>query len=164
MEIFNDLAVMPDLVAKLVKQFPREKRNWKPASWEGVPGEKFSVLGHVCHLRDIEVQGYQSRFLRAIKERSPELLSLDGYDLEITNKYDQADLEEVLGSFQEARTVTLKLISGLADSDLKRTAIFAGYGVVNVQAMIHLLRSHDLQHLACLEWLFAKAETDEQRI
>ena len=37
-----------------------------------------------------------------------------------------------------------------------RRATFAEYGEVSLRGLAHILRSHDLQHLACLHWLMAK--------
>ena len=56
--------------------FPRRSRNttdcfrlefvhWAPPSWEGVPSEAFTAIEQVCHVRDIEIDGYQLRFRRS---------------------------------------------------------------------------------------------------
>jgi len=39
---------------------------------------------------------------------------------------------------------------------LSRPATFEGHGAITVQGLVHVLCSHDLQHLACMEWLLAK--------
>jgi hypothetical protein len=33
--------------------------HWKPASWDGVPSEAFTAIEQVCHVRDIEIEGYR---------------------------------------------------------------------------------------------------------
>ena len=33
---------------------------------------------------------------------------------------------------------------------------FAEYGRLTLRALVHYLRSHDQQHLACLQWLGGK--------
>ena len=40
-------------------------QHWAPDSWEGVPSEPFSAIEQICHLRDIEVDGYPEQFERA---------------------------------------------------------------------------------------------------
>ena len=48
------------------------------------------------------------------------------------------------------------MLSATRESDWHRPATFAEYGDVTLRGLAHILRSHDLQHLACLHWLLAK--------
>jgi len=43
-----------------------------------LPSDLLSELEHVCHLRDIEQDGYHVRIHRMLEESNPSLLSLDG--------------------------------------------------------------------------------------
>lgn len=159
MHLIDELSAMPGELGQAVKDFPRDVWNWKPISWEGSPGENFSAVGHVCHLRDIELDGYQQRISRVLSEDCPSLVSIDGYRLAEERRYDEDDLGSALSSFISARGETLSLLRGVRDSDMRRRTIFAEYGEISLGGLLHLLRSHDLQHLACLQWLLAMRTT-----
>ena len=147
---------MPDQVEALVRLLPEVRLSWTPESWEAVPGERFSARGQVCHLRDIEIEGYHLRIRRMLEEVEPELASLEGYALAERYRYEAADVQEALAHFRAARAATLDLIGPLAAAQLDRMGAFAEYGRLSLRGLIHLLASHDTQHLACLHWLLAK--------
>nr|WP_276554042.1 DinB family protein [Cupriavidus gilardii] len=139
---------------------PATHRNWSPASWDGVPSEPFSPIGQLCHVRDIEIDGYHLRFERALSETHPLLPSIDGDALAIERAYATADAAQVLADFRAAREKTVALIAGLDDRQLARTAEFEGYGPLTVSSLVHYLCSHDQQHLAGLQWLLGKMHAE----
>ena len=57
---------------ELEKHYARVSRaqfvHWAPPSWDGVPSEPFTALEQICHVRDIEIEGYQVRFRRTLDE------------------------------------------------------------------------------------------------
>jgi hypothetical protein len=152
----ESLAVLPDRVEALMRAVPASRLDWTPASWDAVPGEMFTARGQVCHLRDIEALGYHRRISRMLDEVEPDLESLDSYELAERLDYGGADLEQALKDFREARRATLERLAPLTDAQLERTGTFAEYGRLSLRGLVHLLASHDAQHLACLHWLLAK--------
>lgn len=152
----SELAAMPDRLDATFRLVPRERWSWQPPSWEGIPGERFSPLGQVCHVRDIEVEGYHVRVARMLAEDSPALVSLDSYELAGKSSYDAADPDEALAAFREARGKTLRLLEGLTEEQLRRPGTFGEYGAVTLRSVVHYLASHDHQHLACLDWLLGQ--------
>ena len=154
-----ELATMPDEFESVFKQVPPELWNWKPESWGGVPGESFSALEQACHLRDIEIDGYHVRFQRMLREDNPSLASIDGYQLAQEREYEKQTPQKILAEFRSARARTIEMLSNLTEADWRRRGSFAEYGVVTMAGLAHLLRSHDQQHLACMQWLFAKASS-----
>lgn len=127
-----------------------------PPTWDGIPGERFTALGQACHLRDIEIDGYHVRFGRTLREDRPDLLSLDSYELARERNYEADDSDAAIAAFRKARRETIAMLSMARAADWKRKATFAEYGEVTLRGLAHILRSHDLQHLACLHWLLAK--------
>ncbi|HVK95124.1 MAG TPA: DinB family protein [Noviherbaspirillum sp.] len=158
MTVLNELSSMPDDFAALFKKFPRELHDWVPSSWHGIPGEKFSALGQACHLRDIEVDGYHDRFAKTLHEECPTLASLDGYMLAQERQYSASDADEVMDCFRGLRMQTVELLKKVSEADWQRRAVFGGYGEISLGSLVHLLRSHDLQHLACMHWLLARIQ------
>ena len=156
MSLLADLAAMPDEIAGLIAQVPAAKLAWVPPTWEAIPGERFTALGQACHLRDIEIDGYHVRFGRTLREEKPDLLSIDSYELARERNYETDDPEAAIAAFRKARRETVAMLQMVRQDDWERTATFAEYGEVTLGGLAHILRSHDLQHLACLHWLLAK--------
>ena len=158
----SSLAWMPDLLEAAFRAVPQRYRDWQPTSWEGISGEHFSALGQVCHVRDIEVEGYHVRIARLLNEDNPSLVSLDSYELAAQKNYDAADPKEALTAFRAARAVTLRQLEDITAEQLQRRGAFGEYGSVTLRALVHYLVSHDYQHLACLNWLLGKIHASEE--
>lgn len=154
--MLDELATMPDQIEALMRRVPRDRLDWKPDSWEGIPGERFSALEQACHLRDIEIDGYHLRFGRSLAEQHPDLASIDSYDLARERNYGAEDVDRALAAFRRGRAETVTMLEKIDDAGWTRTATFAEYGAVTLRGLAHILRSHDLQHLACIHWLLAK--------
>jgi hypothetical protein len=155
------LAATPDRLDATFALVPAGFRSWKPASWDGIPGERFSPLGQVCHVRDIEIEGYQVRITRMLAEENPALVSLDGYELAEGRNYDAADPREALAAFRAARSATMRRLGELTADQLSRRGSFGEHGALTLRSLVHYLVKHDLQHLACLEWLLGRLHGTE---
>lgn len=152
------LQAFPDQLAAHYAAVPLEFRNWAPPSWDGVPSEALTALEQVCHVRDIEIDGYQVRIRRTLAEANPTLASLDTDALVTQRRYAQANADNVLAAFRAARAETLRIIRSLEPAQYERTAVFEGYGPLTLRSLLHYLCSHDQQHLAGLQWLLGKID------
>jgi hypothetical protein len=152
------LEAFPRELEKHYAAFPAEFVHWAPPSWEGVPSEPFTAIEQICHVRDIEVEGYQVRFERTLTEESPLLPSIDSETVAKERDYGRADAARVFADFRAARRKTMHLLEGLEEPQLERLAEFEGYGPVTLRGLIHYLCSHDQQHLAGLQWLLGKID------
>jgi hypothetical protein len=155
-DLLAELADMPRQLESAIRSIPPERLDWKPDSWGGSPGETFSSREHVCHLRDIENDGYHVRIQRLLDEANPSLASLDGNALALERDYASAELGAALAAFRQARAMTVAQLRDLSDAELGRAGEFAEYGHLTLRALIHYLRSHDQQHLAGIQWLQGK--------
>jgi hypothetical protein len=153
------LAAFPEQLEAHYAAIPAEFKHWKPLSWNGVPSEPFTAIEHVCHVRDIEIDGYHARFHRALNEINPTLASIDGAALSEERSYATSSASEAFAVFRAARARTVQLISGLTPEQLARAAVFEDYGPLTVRGLAHYLCSHDQQHLAGLQWLLGKIES-----
>ncbi|MBB4222377.1 DinB family protein [Variovorax guangxiensis] len=152
------LAAFPSQLEAHYAAIPFAFRHWTPPSWEGVPSEAFTAIEQLCHVRDIEIEGYHVRLRRTLAESHPTLASIDSEPLAIERNYGAADAAQVLADFRMARAQTMEIISSLSDAQLARTAVFEGYGPLTMRSLIHYLCSHDQQHLAGLQWLAGKID------
>ena len=150
------LASFPKELEAHFAQIPSSHKNWRPPSWAGIPSEQLSPIEQICHVRDVEVEGYQKRFRRTLDELNPHLESLDTEEMARVRSYATSDEKEVFASFRIARAQTVELLSGLSEDQFRRRAVFEGYGAVTLQSLVHYLCSHDQQHLAGLQWLLGQ--------
>ena len=155
-DVIASLEAMPDAFAALYARFPAEALRWEPPSWDGMPGEIFCAADQACHIRDIEIDGYQVRIRRVLSEPRPSLTSFDSYALALERGYAGKNPLEALQQFKAGRAQTLQLIAGISGAQFDRRATFGAYGDVTLAGLIHFLCSHDQQHLACMHWLLGK--------
>jgi hypothetical protein len=154
----QSLAAFPSQLEAHYAAIPSGFENWAPLSWNGVPSEQFTAIEQVCHVRDIEVEGYHVRLRRTLDENHPLLASIDSEPLAISRAYATADVGAVFASFREARRQTLAIIASVTQAQWQRSAEFEGYGPLTLRSLVHYLCSHDQQHLAGLQWLIGKIE------
>jgi hypothetical protein len=157
------LEAFPRELEKHYGAFPAEFVHWAPPSWDGVPSEPFTAIEQICHVRDIEIEGYQVRFERTLSEESPLLPSIDSETVAKERDYGSANVAQVFAEFRAARAKTLRMLDGLDEPQLDRLAVFEGYGPVTMRGLIHYLCSHDQQHLAGLQWLLGKIDAARSR-
>ena len=157
------LADFPDQLEAHFAAFAPEFVHWAPPSWDGVPSEPLTALEQLCHVRDIEIDGYHVRIRRTLAESTPTLASIDTDALVRERAYARDEPARVLAAFRAARAQTLEMIAGLSDAQFERTAVFEGYGPLTLRSLVHYLCSHDQQHLAGLQWLLGKADASRVR-
>jgi hypothetical protein len=152
------LAALADFPARLESFYaavPHSYANWRPETWTGIPSEPFTPLEQICHVRDIEIDGYHARFARTLREIDPVLANIDGESLARQRAYSSDNAERVFDAFRMARARTLATIAAFTAQDLARHAHFDGH-TTTLRGLVHNLCSHDQQHLAGLQWLLAR--------
>ena len=97
------LAAFPAQLESFYAAIPATHVNWSPDSWNGIPSEAFTPIEQICHVRDIEIDGYQVRLRRALSESNPLLATIDGFALARERAYAQDDPCTVLATFRGAR-------------------------------------------------------------
>ena len=97
----NALADFPRQLELHYDAIPNEFKHWRPPSWDGIPSEHYTALEQICHVRDIEIDGYQVRFRRTIEATHPFLPGVDGDTLAIERSYASADAAAVFAAFRE---------------------------------------------------------------
>jgi hypothetical protein len=139
--LLEALARTPSEVARLVNAVPKEHWRTRPSP------EEFSVVENVCHLRDIEVEGYAQRITRILNETNPTLADVDGARLAIERDYNNQELEPALETFTQTRERNVGLLRKLAESDYDRAASLEGVGEITLRKLIAMMNEHDEGHL-----------------
>jgi hypothetical protein len=106
----------------------------------------FSFVEHVCHLRDIEREGYGARIKKILGEESPTLSDIDGAALARERRYNEQSFDESIRQFAEARLSNASVLRGVADEQLERSGVFEGVGVVTLERLVSMMYEHDRTH------------------
>jgi len=153
----DELSGFPSRLKRQVACLSDAMLDFVPADWSGIPSERLTVRQQICHLRDIEIDGYHVRIRRTLAEEFPILGSIDGYALCRERRYDEIPVETALANFEEARVSSIRILRQLQPGDLSRPAHFDGIGPVTLVGLVHMLASHDSQHIAGIHWLIGKS-------
>ena len=86
-----------------MRVIPERALDWRPESWKGIPSKLLTIRQQICHLRDIEDEGYLVRFNRLLHENEPALDSIDTYALVESRRYDLTSVDTALAEFGHAR-------------------------------------------------------------
>ena len=119
---------------------------------------EFSALENLCHLRDLELQGYTPRISRMLDERDPALADFDGARVAAEGNYNSQQPDLALETFQTARRENLEKLSSLTEEQLAREATLEGVGRITLRRLAEMMREHDEGHLEDLRVLRQRIE------
>ena len=139
-ELLTSLARTEVDISLLLAEIPAACITVKPALIE------FSVLENICHLRDIEIEGYGVRIQRILSEENPFLSDIDGSRLAIERDYNKQSLSDALASFSSARRQNLDVLNNSA-VDFERTGELEGVGSVTLRKLLEMMFEHDQGHI-----------------
>jgi hypothetical protein len=131
----------PMAIARLIEGLTPAELSWKPAP------AAFSLLENVCHLRDIEREGYLVRLRRLREESGPHLADLDGARLAVERRYNEQPLMPAYDAFVAARKMAMKAVADATDDDLAREGTMDQVGGVTLGSMLQMMSVHDAGHL-----------------
>ena len=109
--------------------------------------EFFSLRESVLHLRDIDVEGYEPRIRRILREERPVLADVNGAQLAIERKYNEQPLDPALADLLLVRATSMERLRACTELDLERTAEMQGAGIVTLRRLLEMWMQHDADHL-----------------
>jgi hypothetical protein len=148
--LVEELAKTPEALRELTKGLAQGDLTRKPS-----PSE-FSILENVCHLRDIEREGYSKRVRLLLDEVEPFLPDLNGAELAKQRGYNDDDLDDSICQFDVARQETLAAVRDLDESQLARTGTLENTGPVTLKSLLIMMRDHDQSHIEEIDHLTSK--------
>ena len=120
---------------------------------------EFSIAANICHLRDIEAEGYNVRARRLAEEKDPVMPDVDGAKLAAERDYDKQDWRAALRELTSLRNDTIARLDGNEGS-----GTLEGVGRITAQDLATLMAKHDRGHLTEIGTLAALARFDARRI
>lgn len=151
-ELLNILAATPAGIQRLFENI--SDRQLRRRHSEG----EFSCVENVCHLRDIEVEGYTTRIDRILKEERPLLANIDGGRLAVEREYNKQDVHEALRAFARARAESANAIANLRPEELSREGTLEGVGKIKLEDLLVMMRDHDASHLKDIKQILQSVE------
>src|SRR5262249_4693653 len=110
------------------------------------PDGRFSLVEHVCHLRDLEREGYRHRVELMLCDSDPALADIDGAVLAAARAYKDQDIEQALADFAAARLDLTQRFSHLDAKAWHRTGIMEGTGRITLADLLSAMLAHDESH------------------
>ena len=138
-ELIESLEQTPVEVALLLDQISPDEQRIKNA-------DEFSALENICHLRDIEVEGYTKRILRILKEEMPSLDDIDGGRLALERDYNNQDTSKVLEAFTTARKRNIEQLRRVIPEQVVREGNLEGVGLISLAKLVEMMLEHDQGH------------------
>jgi len=135
------LGAMPAKLKEIAAAVPQSEWRTRPA------GGGFSLVEHVCHLRDIDGDGYRLRLERMLTEENPSLPDLDGDALARERAYQNVDLAAALSTFTATRLAIVARLAKVSPEERRRSGLMAGTMEITVEKLVEIIAAHDSEHL-----------------
>jgi len=119
---------------------------------------EFSALEILCHLRDLELQGYTLRIRRLLDEQEPALVDFDGARVAAEGNYHNQQPSLTLQTVQTARRDNVLTLRSLTEEQLAREGTLEGVGRITLRGLAVMMREHDEGHIEELRVLRQRIE------
>jgi hypothetical protein len=151
------LQLFPSIVRRMVAGLDEDVLRWKHSEAD------FSIAENICHLRDIERDGYSVRLRRLLEQEQPFLPDLDGARLARERSYNTQPVPSALEDFAAERMGNVALICGLQAEQLGRSGFLDTVGTITVERLLGIMQEHDREHLQLIEGLLEAARKRSTR-
>jgi hypothetical protein len=139
-EVVRFLEETPEQIRQLAARMSAQDLRWKPSD------EEFSVVEQVCHLRDLEREGYHERINKLLTEHEPTLPDFEGDRIARERDYNSQDFEAAFQEFARSRAENVRLMKTLSPEQLNRSGVLEGVGAITLEKLFQLMREHDQSH------------------
>jgi len=145
LKVVESLSLIAPAIEDALSRIPPDKIMSRYGAGEWSLGE------HICHLRDIEVEGYMVRIRRILNEDRPSLADINGDQIAAERNYrENCDARSAFESLKTARTGNLELLRSLSDQNLSREGLLEGVGAVSLKSLAEVMQTHDREHLTAI--------------
>jgi len=137
--ILTRLGDAPRELRRVIEAIPVGLRAARPE-----PG-RWSIVEHVCHLRDRD-QLALTRFTRMARVDRPPLRELDGAALATTCGYATQDCDEAMREWERRRNLLVELLHVLDHTAWQRRALHPRHGETTIAELVAHHLDHDAAH------------------
>jgi DinB family protein len=137
----------PHKLLQLVEGLSEPELRWRNSDSD------FSMVENICHLRDIEAEGYTARINRILDETNPFLPDIDGARLAVERDYNSQNVEATLQLMTEARIRNIERLRLVDQKQLEREGMLEGVGNVSLRKLVVMMTEHDENHISDLRSL-----------
>ena len=155
LHLIKSLEETPERVRRIVRGLTGAELRQKQAE------HGFSALEHVCHLRDIEREGYVIRINNLLHKERPFLPDIDGDKLAEQRKYNSQDIDAALDEFSRARGESVTAVKALPPIQLSRNGVLENVGPITIGELLLKILEHDDEHIRALTELRASLAREE---
>jgi hypothetical protein len=107
---------------------------------------RFAMVEHMCHLADLETEGFGARIERLLTEDQPSWGEFDGERVAMERRYLEQDAQNALERFAQSRAANVARLRTASQSDWQRTGTHEGMGPVTLARLVELMLEHDRGH------------------
>jgi hypothetical protein len=107
---------------------------------------RFAMVEHMCHLADLETEGYGMRIERLLTEDRPTWGEFDGERVAMERQYLEQDAQAALDRFAQARAANVARLRTASESDWQRSGTHEGMGQVTLARLAEMMLEHDRGH------------------
>jgi len=127
-------------LAELVASFPAE-------TLLSPLGDEFCAVEHVCHLRDLERDGFTPRIQSVIDNDDPQLFDFDGAGVAAASDYRAENALAALNAFLEARRQNAEVVRATTEAGFTRVGHYQARPPITLDAIVAGMLDHDRDHL-----------------
>ncbi len=143
-EICKFLGETPGSIKLVIEALTENESRRKPNEGE------FSILEHICHLRDIEGEGYHVRIRKLLAGNKPFLPDINGDRLARERDYNSQNIALALKDFSRFREENLSILRNISLDKLECEGTLENVGTITLTKLILRMLEHDDEHLQTL--------------
>jgi hypothetical protein len=145
--LIDQLASFPSWLADRARDIPVSQAAWKP------DGTQFSWVEQVCHVRDVEREGYYFRIARILEEEWPLFGDINGTKLAIERKYYAQSPALALQTYRTFRDTNVARLRQASPVEFDRRGTFGGAEGFPLRQSVGWMAEHDADHRGQIEAL-----------
>jgi hypothetical protein len=116
----------------------------------------FAIVEHLCHLADLEEEGYGARIEQLMAEERPAWDDFDGAAIAVSRNYLDQDPDTAYARFLHARNANLTRLRAAQEGDWEKTGRHRGMGDVSLRQIAEMMVEHDRDHAEQIETLLGE--------
>lgn len=149
-QVVEALALMPARVQAAMARFDRALHLRRPE------GTGFSLVEHICHLRDLD-SIFSQRFELILSSTLPLIASVDGTALAAERDYQRCDIDAAMRAFSTSRAHMCATLQHVEPRQRGRCGLRDGVRRMTFEELVRELLDHDRTHSLELDELAAES-------